>query len=250
MTESRKPLLPNNGSVLNRARSHSLPHNYDTSSPWSDSDTQSFILKVWEEDGSETRSNMNSFTLVVMCALIASLTSLLLGYDVGIFSSAILYIQEEMNLSLFQSEAVVAALNLVAALGSLVAGWMADVLGRKAAIGCACIIFICGAAVMTCSTTFLVIMSGRILTGLGVGCGFVISPVYVTEIAPVSIRGRLVSFCGENVSAPSSDHWIHWINDCSCNVTDIEYHFFPVEQILLSTSVFLLATSQDICVRC
>ncbi len=203
MTGSTQPLLSNNGSSPNRPRSHSLhSHKYDSSSPWSASDAQSFILKAWEENGRDTESQGNSFKLVVMCAMIASLTSLLLGYDVGIFSSAILYIQEEMNLSLFQSETVVATLNLVAALGSLVAGCMADVLGRKAAIGCACIIFVCGATLMTFSTTFLIIMSGRVLTGLGVGCGFVISPVYVTEIAPVSIRGRLVSFCGENDSAP------------------------------------------------
>ncbi len=204
MTGIRQPLIQNNDDSTNRPRSNSLhSHTYNSSSsPWLSSDAESFILKAWEENGPDPGSQGDSFRLVVMCAMIASLTSLLLGYDVGIFSSAILYIQEEMNLTLFQSEAVVAALNLVAALGSLVAGSMADLMGRKAAIGCACIIFICGATLMTLSTTFLVIMSGRVLTGLGVGCGFVISPVYVTEIAPVSIRGRLVSFCGENDSAP------------------------------------------------
>ncbi len=204
MAEIIQPLIPNNNSSASRLRSQSFhsPTYNSSSERWSSSDAQSFILQLWGENAPDPKSQMDSFRLVVLCALIASLTSLLLGYDVGIFSSAILYIKEEMNLTLFQSEAVVAALNLVAALGSLVAGSMADLLGRKAAIGCACIIFILGATLMTFSTTFVVIMCGRVLTGLGVGCGFVISPVYVTEIAPVSIRGRLVSFCGENDSVP------------------------------------------------
>ncbi len=209
MKGSTQPLLSNSGSSPNRLRSSSLhSHTYSCNSPWSSSDAELFILKAWEESGPDIKSSqMDSFNLVVMCAMTASLTSLLLGYDVGIFSSAILYIEEEMNLTMFQSESVVATLNLVAALGSLIAGWTADYMGRKAAITCACIVFILGATIMTLSKTFTVIMAGRVLTGLGVGCGFVISPVYVTEIAPVSIRGRLVSFCGENDSASLTTRW-------------------------------------------
>ena len=53
--------------------------------------------------------------------------------------------------------------------------------------------FIAGAITMTVSSSFPVMLLGRIVTGLGVGCGFVVSPVYITEITPPAIRGRLVS---------------------------------------------------------
>ncbi|CAN0497419.1 unnamed protein product, partial [Discosporangium mesarthrocarpum] len=61
------------------------------------------------------------------------------------------------------------------------------------AIALACVIFITGAGGMTISVTYAQILAGRILTGLGVGCGFVVAPVYITEITPPHIRGKLVA---------------------------------------------------------
>jgi MFS family permease len=70
---------------------------------------------------------------------------------------------------------------------------VSDALGRKSAIALACVIFVIGAVTMTLAQNFEVMLLGRIVTGLGVGCGFVVSPVYITEITPPEIRGRLVS---------------------------------------------------------
>ncbi|CAM9583972.1 unnamed protein product [Sphacelaria rigidula] len=57
----------------------------------------------------------------------------------------------------------------------------------------ACIIFIIGAAGMILAQDYGQLLAGRILTGLGMGCGFVVAPVYITEITPPHIRGRLVA---------------------------------------------------------
>lgn len=46
---------------------------------------------------------------------------------------------------------------------------------------------------MTMATTYNWLLMGRLLTGLGVGCGFVVAPVYITEITPPHIRGKLVA---------------------------------------------------------
>ena len=61
------------------------------------------------------------------------------------------------------------------------------------AIAIACAIFITGAGGMTVSSTYAQLLVGRLLTGLGVGCGFVVAPVYITEITPPHIRGKLVA---------------------------------------------------------
>lgn len=61
------------------------------------------------------------------------------------------------------------------------------------AIALACAIFITGAGGMTVSQNFFQLLIGRLLTGLGVGCGFVVAPVYITEITPPHIRGKLVA---------------------------------------------------------
>lgn len=66
-------------------------------------------------------------------------------------------------------------------------------MGRKQAINLACAIFIAGAAGMILSQNYGQLLVGRLLTGLGVGCGFVVAPVYITEITPPHIRGKLVA---------------------------------------------------------
>ncbi|CAM9701001.1 unnamed protein product, partial [Phaeothamnion confervicola] len=132
-------------------------------------------------------------SLIWLCAICSSLTSVLLGYDVGVMSGAILYIKTTLGLSTVQQEVTVGSLNLIAAFGGLVAGKAADALGRKKAIAMACFIFMVGATTMTIARSFEMLLAGRIITGVGVGCGFVIAPVYITELAPPDVRGKLVS---------------------------------------------------------
>jgi len=131
--------------------------------------------------------------LVYLCGFCASLTSILLGYDVGVMSVARKYVDKQLSLTSVQSEVVMGSLNLVAALGGLIAGKTADKFGRNRAIALACLIFLTGSACMTLAWNFRVLLLGRIVTGLGVGCGFVIAPVYIAEITPPEIRGRMVS---------------------------------------------------------
>jgi len=131
--------------------------------------------------------------LVYLCAVTSSLTSILLGYDVGVMSGAILNIAEDLDLGTVQQEIIVGSLNLIAAFGGLVAGKLADQLGRRSAIGVACCIFIAGSLLKILSSHFWMLLSGRVVTGVGVGCGFVVAPVYISEITPPKLRGRLVA---------------------------------------------------------
>lgn len=88
---------------------------------------------------------------------------------------------------------MVGSLNIVAAFGGLLAGKTADRLGRKPTTALACIVFIVGATTMTLSHSYRLLLLGRIVTGIGVGCAMVIAPVYITELAPPDVRGMLVS---------------------------------------------------------
>ncbi|CAM9226986.1 unnamed protein product, partial [Hapterophycus canaliculatus] len=89
-------------------------------------------------------------------------------------SAAILDIEEDMDLTPWEAELLVGSLNVIAAFGGLIAaGKASDALGRKTAIAIACGIFITGAGGMTLSLTYGQLLVGRLLTGLGMGCGFV-----------------------------------------------------------------------------
>ncbi|XP_055802002.1 probable polyol transporter 4 [Solanum dulcamara] len=128
------------------------------------------------------------------CAVFASLNNVLLGYDVGVMSGAILFIQEDLKITEVQQEVLVGVLSIISLLGSLAGGRVSDAIGRKWTMGLAAVVFQIGAAVMTIAPSFEILMVGRILAGVGIGFGVMIAPVYIAEISPTIARGSLTSF--------------------------------------------------------
>ncbi|XP_019159081.1 PREDICTED: probable polyol transporter 4 [Ipomoea nil] len=131
---------------------------------------------------------------VFACAVFASLNNVLLGYDVGVMSGAILFIQQDLKITEVQEEVLVGILSIVSLVGSLVGGRTSDAIGRKWTMGLASIIFQTGAAIMTVAPSFKVLMIGRFFAGIGIGFGVMIAPVYIAEISPTVERGTLTSF--------------------------------------------------------
>lgn len=131
---------------------------------------------------------------VFACSVFASLNSVLLGYDVGVMSGAILFIQEDLKITEVQEEVLIGILSVMSLLGSLGGGRTSDAIGRKWTMGLAAIVFQFGAAVMTFAPSFKVLMVGRILSGIGIGFGVMVAPVYIAEISPTVSRGSLTSF--------------------------------------------------------
>ena len=80
-----------------------------------------------------------------------------------------------------------------AAIGSLISGSLSDNLGRKPTILMADFFFTVGAIIMAWSSSIQMLMQGRFLVGLGVGFAAQIVPLYISEITPKEIRGKLVA---------------------------------------------------------
>ncbi|GKV36756.1 hypothetical protein SLEP1_g44850 [Rubroshorea leprosula] len=131
---------------------------------------------------------------VVAYAVFASLNNVLLGYDVGVMSGAIIFIQEDLKITEVQEEVLVGILSIVSLLGSLAGGRTSDLIGRKWTMALAALIFQIGAAIMTVAPSFKILMIGRLLAGVGIGLGVMIAPVYIAEISPTVARGFLTSF--------------------------------------------------------
>ncbi|XWS54626.1 hypothetical protein CRYUN_Cryun10bG0105000 [Craigia yunnanensis] len=134
----------------------------------------------------------NKFAFV--CAILASLTSILLGYDIGVMSGAIIFIQDDLKISDVQSEILVGILNLYCLVGSCAAGRTSDWIGRRYTIVFAGAIFFVGALLMGFATNYAFLMVGRFVAGIGVGYALMIAPVYTAEVSPASSRGFLTSF--------------------------------------------------------
>ncbi|XP_054787424.1 polyol transporter 5-like [Prosopis cineraria] len=128
------------------------------------------------------------------CAILASMTSILLGYDIGVMSGAAMYIKRDLKVSDVQIEILMGIINLYSLIGSCLAGRTSDWIGRRYTIVLAGGIFFAGAILMGFSTNYAFLMCGRFVAGIGIGYALMIAPVYTAEVSPASSRGFLTSF--------------------------------------------------------
>ncbi|RDX68194.1 Polyol transporter 5, partial [Mucuna pruriens] len=127
------------------------------------------------------------------CAVLASMSSILLGYDVGVMSGAVIYIKRDLKLTDVQIEILVGIINLYSLIGSCLAGRTSDWIGRRYTIILAGAIFFTGAILMGFSPNYPFLMFARFIAGIGIGYALMIAPVYTTEVSPPSCRGFLTS---------------------------------------------------------
>src|SRR5215211_2395609 len=142
-------------------------------------------------NASVAAGNRNPYVYVV--AGLSALGGLLFGYDTGVISGAVLFIQDDFHLTPFLQGFVVSSLLVGAMVGALGCGPLTDRFGRRLVILLAAVIFAMGAvaAALAPSATFLV--GARIVLGLAVGLASVIVPLYIAEMSPPDIRGLLVA---------------------------------------------------------
>lgn len=121
---------------------------------------------------------------------IAGMGGFLYGYDIGIIGAALLYLNKTIALTAAQESAVVAAVLAGGTVSSLVAGALADVIGRKRLMLAAAGIFLASVALIVASHGFVALFAGRTLQGLSAGMIAVVIPLYLAECLPPAIRGR------------------------------------------------------------
>ncbi|MEO5715166.1 MAG: MFS transporter [Luteolibacter sp.] len=134
----------------------------------------------------------------ILLVLVASLGGLLYGYDLGIISAALLYLGDCMKLSEDQTGLLASAIMIGALASSVVGGGLSDLLGRKKAMLASAFLFVISVVVIVTSHGFWTLFFGRTLQGLSAGMIAVVVPVYMTESAPLKIRGRtstMFQFC-------------------------------------------------------
>ncbi|KAL1215998.1 putative polyol transporter 3 [Cardamine amara subsp. amara] len=136
-------------------------------------------------------AHMNKFAC--RCAIVASIISIIFGYDTGVMSGAQLFIREDLKINDTQIEVLLGILNLCALVGSLTAGKTSDVIGRRYTIALCAVIFLVGSVLMGYGPNYTVLILGRCIGGVGVGFALMIAPVYSAEIASASHRGFLTS---------------------------------------------------------
>ncbi len=133
----------------------------------------------------ERKFRYNNFLL-----LVAGLGGLLYGVDVGIIGGALPYLEATSRLNAEQLSVIVAAVLLGSVISTLVAGLLADWMGRKPLMTLSGITFVLSIPIIALSHGYGPLFFGRLLQGISGGLIGVVIPLYLAECLPASTRGK------------------------------------------------------------
>jgi SP family sugar:H+ symporter-like MFS transporter len=141
----------------------------------------------------ENRDANTNLPLIAAIVGVATIGGFMFGYDSGVINGT----QEGLRRTFHLSEAwlgiTVSALLPGCAVGAFLAGRLADVWGRRRVMVAAALLFILSALASGAAGSALMMIFARFAAGVGVGAASVLSPAYISEVTPASMRGRLSS---------------------------------------------------------
>jgi SP family myo-inositol transporter-like MFS transporter 13 len=126
----------------------------------------------------------------VFLLLVAGLGGLLYGIDVGIIAGALPYLEATSNLNAGQLSFVVAAVLLGSVISTLVAGALADWMGRKRLMALSGLLFVISIPVIALARGYEPLVLGRLLQGISAGLIGVVVPLYLAECLGAADRGK------------------------------------------------------------
>ena len=128
-----------------------------------------------------------------MITLVAATGGFLFGYDLSIISGALIFLEKHFDLDSTGTGFAVSSAILGSIAGPLVGIWLNDSFGRRATLWIAAACFLVSAIGTALPRTFVEFCIWRAVGGIGVGLAAMTSPMYIAEIAPSHLRGRLVT---------------------------------------------------------
>lgn len=134
-----------------------------------------------------------SIVYVMLVCMVAALGGLLFGYDTGVINGAIGPLKAHFALDASWAGWVTGCALVGCAIGAGIAGVLSDWIGRKKVLILSAILFFISAVGTALPKNITIFIIYRIIGGLGVGAASMSSPMYIAEISPARIRGRMVS---------------------------------------------------------
>jgi len=136
---------------------------------------------------------MRKSQYIFFISMVAAFGGLLFGFDIAIFSGTIPFIQPYYQLSEAQLGWTGSSLYVGCIVGTLLTGYATDHFGRKLPLIIAAAIFTISSLLMGWAGSHSMLVFWRIIAGIGVGAASMLSPLYIAEVSPAAIRGRMVS---------------------------------------------------------
>ena len=131
------------------------------------------------------------FSLFV--SIIAAIGGLLFGFNTAVVSGALIFLEEDFQLTILLQELIVSIILIGALIGACIGGLLADKIGRKPTLMLTSILFVIGSFLLTTADAIPMLFVGRGILGLSVGVVSVVVPLYIAEMSDPTHRGTLVS---------------------------------------------------------
>jgi sugar porter (SP) family MFS transporter len=130
---------------------------------------------------------------IVGISFVSALGGYLFGFDFAVISGALPFLQKQFQLNAYWEGFATGSLALGAIAGCLVAGKVSDKWGRRPGLLIAAAVFALSSLGMAFSPSRDVFIAARFCAGIGVGMASMLSPMYIAEISPAHLRGRMVA---------------------------------------------------------
>jgi len=151
------------------------------------------MIVTSERPTSNLTANLNT-RYIWLISVVAAMGGLLFGWDWVVIGGAKLFFEKYFQLT---SQAQIGWANSCALIGcfvgALVAGALSDKLGRKRLLALSAILFVVTSLGNALASNFTIFIAWRILGGVAIGLASNLSPMYIAEVAPPQMRGKLVS---------------------------------------------------------
>jgi len=137
--------------------------------------------------------NAQSLKYVYRCTYVAAVGGLLFGYDTAVVAGAIGFIRQKYELSPAMMGWVASCALIGCIIGAMFAGALSDRIGRKKVLMLSAVAFAVSSLGIMLPLGLSYFILFRFIGGIGIGIASMLSPLYISEIAPPAIRGRLIS---------------------------------------------------------
>jgi len=141
--------------------------------------------------GVQSTRRRSAYVIALCC--VAAIGGFLFGFDSGVINGTVDALAKAFGTDAAGTGFAVASVLLGCAIGAFGAGRMADAFGRRPAMLLNAILFLVTAAATGAANSAAVFVAARITAGVAIGGASVLAPMYIAEVAPARIRGRLAS---------------------------------------------------------
>ena len=188
---------------------------------------------------------MSSTSKVIYWSIVVSLGGFLFGFDTAVISGAEQRIQQVWGLSDVLIGQIVAVGLYGTVVGALGAGKIADILGRKKLLIWIAFLYLVSAVGSAMAPEVVSLMIFRFVGGLGVGASSVVAPMYISEISPALLRGRLTALFQFNlvVGILAAYFSNYWIGDMGEQTWRIMLGVEVLPAVVFSTLIFTVPRS-------